>query len=207
MAFSSANNVSMGVMGLRKDPVEGLFVDLVPIEPRHFGKVVALRNIPQNMHFLNQTHELTVEKQMRWYDSYLARDNDIYWAICDKQGEMIGTLRLYAINAQTASCTQGSFIISETRAREAPYAAEAEILSLDVAFDVLSMRHVINEDRNDNKVMNSLTRRIGFALVGNIDIGGVPYNRYMLDKKSYMLNRERILRTLEAWVERRKVEP
>ncbi len=84
--------------------------------------------------------------------------------------------------------------------RTAPYAAEAIILSLDFAFDVLGVQTIVNEDRHDNKNMNSLSRRFGFQFLRETDIRGVTYNYYKLRRDTY--KRGEIQEILDLWLSR-----
>ena len=186
----------------RNKVLKGKFIDLVPLSEKDMENVVELRNKEKNRYFLNQTYTLTVEGQLRWYQTYLERDNDIYWSIYSKAGQFVGTVRIYDIDEEKDLCTQGSFIIDEEFAEEAPYAIEAELLSLDFVFDVLHIGNVINEDRADNKVMNNLTRKLGFVFQDDTVVNGVDYKYYLLNPEGYQRNRQKFLDVVLYWCER-----
>ncbi len=186
----------------RKKRISGICIDLVPFSEADAANVVQVRNREKNRYFLHQTCMIDIENQLNWYASYLKRDNDIYWCIYNKKGQFIGTIRIYDIDREKDLCNQGSFMIGEEFSGEAPYAVEAEILSLDFVFEVLKIQNVINEDRVDNKVMNNLSKKAGFVFKKDITIRGVDYNYYLLNQKAYEKSRERFARVVEHWAKR-----
>lgn len=187
------------VTEFRKKEIEGICINLVPFTQVDAEKVVELRNRKKNRYFLNQVNRLTVEDQLDWYRSYQQRDNDIYWCVYNKVGQFIGTIRIYNINPEEDICEHGSFIIAEEFADEAPYAVETALLSLDFVFDVLKLQNVINVDRIDNKVMNSLTRKLGFTYKSNTKIGEIDYKYYILSCENYKQSREKFAQVVKYW--------
>ncbi len=187
------------ILEYREKKIEGKCIDLVPLTPNDAENIVNIRNEQKNRYFLNQKYELTVEGQKKWYESYLERDNDIYWCIYNKQGEFIGTVRVYDIDKDKDLCDQGSFMIDEEYAEGAPYALEAELLSLDFIFDILGINNVINEDRSDNKIMNNLSKKLGFVFKKNTIINDVEYHYYVLTLEDYKKNREKFARIIDYW--------
>ena len=186
----------------RQKDIHGVCADLVPFTMEYAAEFVRMRNEERNKYFFNQQQDLTVESQERWYEKYLQRNNDIFWAILDKKGKFIGTTRLYDIASDGSILEQGSFMIDERISGTAPYAIEANIMCLDFAFDVLKVNEIINRDRNDNKVMNNLSRKFGFKFVRNVEINGVPYNYSLCDRESYILVRGDIYALVKYWAER-----
>lgn len=186
----------------REKRIEGDFVDLVPFTLVDADNVVAIRNREKNRYFLNQTCIITTASQARWHQSYLERFDDIYWSIYNKQNQFIGTVRIYDINEEKDICNQGSFIIDDDYAEGGLHAVEVEILTLDFVFDVLKIGNVINEDRADNKVMNSLTKKLGFKFVEDVKIGGVDYKYYLLSAEDYKNKREILTKIIAYWKQR-----
>lgn len=189
----------------REKRIEGKCIDLIPFTLEESENVVEIRNRKKNRYFLNQTYELNVESQKRWYETYLTRSNDIYWCIYNKNHKFIGTIRVYNIDEERELCDQGSFMIDEDQAEGAPYALEAEILTLDFIFDILNIGNVINENRADNKIMNNLTRKLGFVFEKKTIINDVEYNYYLLNANDYKNNREKFVRIIDYWAAREVV--
>ena len=192
-------NIGKIISEFRGKNIVGKYIDLVPFTPEDAENVVRIRNEQKNRYYLNQTYELTVEGQKKWYETYLERDNDIYWCIYNKKNEFIGTVRVYDIDVDNNLCDQGSFMIDEEHAEGAPYALEAEILSLDFIFDVLNIYNVINEDRSDNKVMNNLSKKLGFVFKKDTVINDVDYKYYILTPEEYRKNRDKFVQIIECW--------
>lgn len=186
----------------RETRIEGKCIDLIPFRLHDVENVIEIRNQGKNKYYLGQRYELTVEDQAEWYREYLTRHNDIYWCIYNKEKDFIGTIRIYDIDEENDLCNQGSFMIDEEQAEGAPYALEAEILSLDFAFNILKIGNVCNEDRIDNKVMNNLSKRLGFVLQKNTVKNGVTYNFYLLNLQDYKEHREKMQMIIDYWIER-----
>ena len=93
-------------------------------------------------------------------------------------------------------------MLSEEFAAKGPYAVEVELLTLDFIFDVLKIGKVINEDRADNKVMNNLTKKLGFVFVKDTKIGDVDYKYYLLTPDDYKKKREKLAQIIDYWCER-----
>lgn len=182
----------------RNKTIEGKCIDLVPLEESMLENVVRLRNQDKSVYFLNQGELLTLDMQKSWFQKYLERMDDIYWAVYDKEDNFVGTMRLYEITDD--KCVQGSFIIDEKYAKGAPYALEAELLSIKFAFEVLKINKIINEDRADNANMNSLTKRLGFEFIKDTNVRGVDYKYYELYQDNF--KSKKIEAVLDYWVQR-----
>lgn len=192
----SGNNCN--IIKYREKIIEGKCIDLVPVKEELLPRVIELRNQERSRYFLNQSVILTLEMQKKWYDEYLKRDNDIYWCIRSRENIIVGTVRLY--NITESSCDHGSVMIDEKYSMGMPYALEAEILSLEFAFYTLKVKQIFNDDRHDNKMMNSISKKMGFVFQNVIDIGGVPYNHYILEEKN--LKAEKYKAALEQFMDR-----
>ncbi len=190
------------VQEYRHRNIQGACVDLVPFSMKYAADFVRIRNSERSRYFFNQQYKLTVESQQVWYEKYLHRPDDIFWAVLNKQQRFIGTIRLYDIDPEGQILEQGSFMIDEEVAGTAPYAAEANMLSMDFAFDVLEIGEIINRNRHDNKVMNNLSRKFGFRFVRDTEINGIPYKYYLCNREGYMSVRESIYSLITYWSER-----
>lgn len=190
------------VRNYRGKIIKGEFIELHPINEAFFEDIVNLRNLEKNRYYLNQDSVLTVEMQRKWYNLYCQRNNDIYWCICNRQGDFIGTIRIYDINFEDGSCNQGSIMIDPRVASEAPYAVELELITLDFIFNELKMKSVINEDRIDNKIMNSLSKKVGFQFIRTIMIRDIEYNYYLLNVKEYLKKRDKLEYIVTQWTQR-----
>jgi RimJ/RimL family protein N-acetyltransferase len=197
-----ANRIYAVVADYRQKQMKGRIIDLVPFGQEWIKDFVRVRNAERNLYFFNQESLLTEESQMEWYLKYLKRQDDLFWCILDKKGRFLGSVRLYDIDTQNSSLNHGSFMIDAKVADEAPYALEAELMSLDFAFSALHVQQVINENRYDNKVMNNLSASMGFVFVKDTCIGGVPYKYHLLYEDAYKEKRPAIERIVAYWAKR-----
>lgn len=178
--------------------IEGKLIDLSPIMEEDLSDIVRMRNDPKMIYYFNQKTEITLDSQKEWYQKYMKRTDDLYWTIKDKTGKVIGTNRLY--NIMIDKCEQGSLMIDTQHSKTAPYAVEGIMLSVDFAFDILGVCTIVNENRCDNKNMNSLSRRFGYKFLHEIDIRGVVYNYCELQREHY--KRDDIEEIINLWMER-----
>ena len=194
-----AKNIEELVKHYREEPIRGVFLDFIPLKEFDFENVVNLRNKDRNRFSFNQEKKLTVEDQKNWYKNYLERNNDIYWAIHKKDGTFIGATRVYGIDKNEDICEQGSFMIDEDYADEAPYAVESLVMVYDFIFNVLGIGRAINQDREDNKTMNNLSKKIGFEYVKTVMINGAAFNYLVLTKDNYLIKREKFAKIIDYW--------
>ncbi len=166
---------------LRK--IEGKIVDLVPLADGHTPGVVRLRNSPHVRAFFDEKDETTLASQTAFLRQYEAWPDDLYWAICLKDGTLIGTNRLNEIDE--ASGTKGSLALDAAYVRAGPYALEADLLLIAFAFDVLKLQILWTDVRPDNEKMISLNERLGFRWDSPRLIRGRSYGRFKLERAAF----------------------
>lgn len=186
----------------RNKKIEGKLITFVPLNENYFESIVSLRNREKNKYFLNQNSDLTVESQANWYREYLKRNNDIYWCVFNKNGDFIGTNRIYDIANDRSVAEQGSFMVAEEFANQAPLALESYLMSLDFAFDTICAQKIINDNRKDNSVMNNLSKSFGFEYQGPNYLNGIEYNYYYLFKEKYQQKSKKVRELIEYWSQR-----
>lgn len=196
--MTSQTDIERTVSEYRNKKIEGKVIDLVPLGVQDLPDVVKLRNHPKMMHFFHQEYRLTLDMQKAWFEKYLARKNDLYWKICSKDGTFLGAIRVYDITPEIAD--QGSTMLDPDKSMGGPEAAEALLLCLEFLFDTAGVKRVINDNREDNKNMNSLSRRLGFEYLHDIEIRGVKFRHYELVEEK--LNRDSIQKIIDMWASR-----
>ena len=182
----------------RNSDIAGRIVDLSPVTEKDLSEIIRMRIDPKMMYYFNQPQEISLIDQQEWFRKYQQRTDDLYWTIKNKDGLIVGTNRLY--NVTSDKCYQGSLMVDTRYSRTAPFSVEAIMLSLDFAFNVLGVHTVINENRHDNKNMNSLSKRFGFKFIHEVDIRGVVYKHHELYRENY--KREDIESVLNLWLSR-----
>lgn len=190
------------ILELRKKDIIGKCVILRPATSRYAKDIMNIRNKPKNMYMFNQDYLITVESQTKWFNEYEKTTDDIYWCVLDKNEQFIGTIRLYGIDENGEYCEEGSYVIDEEVANEAPYAVEAKMLALDVAFDTLQIKKMINDNRKDNNIMNNIDNQLGFDKGYVIKIRGVDYLHRILLADNYCNNRDKFSKLVDYWSER-----
>ncbi len=192
-------NITQSIMEFREKTIKGKCIDLVPVKEDHLARIVELRNQEKSRYFLNQPQLLTFETQKEWYEKYAERNNDIYWCIQNKNGIIVGTIRIYDITED--SCNHGSFIIDESYAMGNPYALEAQIITLEFAFQELHVHKIINDNRIDNEKVSAISCKMGFHYEKEIEIHNVKYLRYVLEEKDINTNKYKLV--LDKFMKRR----
>lgn len=187
---------------LRTHDVVGKFVILRPASIVYAEQIMELRNRPTNRYWFHQAYEITLEGQRKWFASYEMTENDIYWVVLDKEEKFIGTIRLYDIDLDGRVCTEGSYVIDENVAGDGPYAVEAKMLALDVAFSELQIESMINDNRADNKVINNIDNQLGYDHGTIIQVRGVDFQHRILYVKDYLSHREVLPGLIDYWSER-----
>lgn len=186
------------VLQYKQKKIEGVFCDLIPVMEIDLSEIVTLRNQERNKYYLHQESDITLEQQKVWYQDYSGRKDDIYWGIHNKKGELVGTIRLYDI--REGYCEEGSCIVDERYAKEAPYAIEAKYLTIKFAFDILHLKQMINENKKDNKVMNSFSKQLGFEKIKTVMIRGAEFNYFILTPERFQ--EKKIRQILDYWENR-----
>lgn len=65
--------------------IEGKFIRLEEVQPKHFPYIIEWRNNPENNKYLNQPFKLTMELQTKWYEEkYLKDDTQGLFVAIDK---------------------------------------------------------------------------------------------------------------------------
>jgi RimJ/RimL family protein N-acetyltransferase len=198
--LTEVETVAAQVHALRQQVRAGHVVDLVPYAAEHHDTVMAFRNTARASYYLHQPAPLVREGQERWFAHYLTKSDDLQWVIARKDGSIVGATALYDIAADRSRGEKGRLVVDDARAKEGPYILEAELLLLDVAFDVLRLATVTTCVRDDNTVMQSINARFGFARSGKHDIRGVPYFDYTLPADRYTA--EPMRSVAAAWARR-----
>ena len=169
----------------RREAVRGVVMTLVPYGAQHIDDICRLRNTERARYYLNQEAPLTPEKQRNWTAGYEARWGDLYWMIQAPDGRIVGATALYDIDEAGASAEIGRLVVDEKVAFEAPYALEADLLVLRLAFADLGVARVTTIVRHENEKMNSMNARFGFLPCGTRDVRGTLYGEYDLDAERF----------------------
>lgn len=164
-------------------PIVGELIDLIPLAQVHTADVVRLRNSPHVRAFFDEKSDTTADSQQAFLESYLPKQNDLYWVITLKGGKVIGTNRLYEIDETTGF--KGSQTLDADYLCAGPYALEADLLVIDFAFRVLGLSTVRALIRDDNTKVVSFNLKLGFTPEKQVDLRGRLYTQYKLDRAAF----------------------
>jgi RimJ/RimL family protein N-acetyltransferase len=173
------------IADFRQRKLRGAVMDMVPMQPDDTREVLRLRNAERAIWALAQGVPLTEEMHRRWYREYLARNDDIAWMMRRPDGVAVGTMALYSIDPDGRQAEQGRLVIDEASAMSAPYAIQAELLLLDLAFRGLDMLRIITTIRPENGKVISMYRRMGFRFVRDVELRATAYYEYALDRAEF----------------------
>lgn len=184
----------------RQKILHGFFIDLVPVSGEYAKDIVMLRNTNRVRYNMNQQSELTVEDQLAWISTYFSRDNDLYWCILDKNGEFLGTYRMYDIDFENKVAEVGSTIIVESRAKERPYMIESALLTYQVMFGGIGIEKIVAHTRSDNVKVRSINKHLGAVETGMTRIQGVDFINTEVDRLHFA--GEKLNNILMHWINR-----
>jgi RimJ/RimL family protein N-acetyltransferase len=149
----------------RKVPtLEGSRIALRLLEQADLPLTLSWRNQDQiRKWFLNPT-VITMDGHSTWFERYQELDNDFIFIILAKELENlpVGQISLYRINWDTKTAEFGRLMIGASRARGKGLAKEATHLLLNYGFNVMGLKEIILEVKQDNEAAIAIYRTTGF---------------------------------------------
>ena len=181
---------------LNNQKIEGKIINLVPCQEKHLEFITNLRNKPNIKYFLSQKFDITVDMQIKWYQGYSKRINDLYYIIQDKNGKYLGTSSLYNIDFELNTAEKGRKIVDEKYVLGKPIALESDILILDLAFKKLELSSLFSIVKKDNIKVISMNERYGFYQTGEKIIRNESYLIFQLNRNDAY---KKYLKIIEHW--------
>lgn len=134
-------------------------IQLRPLEEADLELLRLLRN--KNRHFFINKNEITADQQSTWFKQYLAKNDDIMFAIrCPTMG-FAGAIALYDIDFKKSSAVFGRIVVSENAPRfTGTYAIEALLL---FARNILKIKTITCSVLKDNQRAIAIYERVGFC--------------------------------------------
>lgn len=172
---------------IKQDILQGINVNLREVELDDAAFILTLRTDEKKSRFIHQT-ENNLEKQIEYLKRYKQLDSEYYFIVERKDGQPLGTERLYDIHETV--CTPGSWLMSD----EATPAEvlESDILLKEFAFEYLGMQKLSFDVRKRNKSVVKHHKNWGSKIVGESEIDYF----FMLDKDIYEKNKAQFLKLL-----------
>lgn len=131
---------------IKQDVLQGTYVNLREVELTDAAFILTLRTDERKSRFIHKT-ENNLEKQIEYLERYKQLDNEYYFIVERKDGQLIGTERLYDIREN--SCILGSWLMVD--GASAAEVLEGDILLKNFAFLYLGMREIRFDVRKGNK--------------------------------------------------------
>ena len=167
---------------LKNQKIIGKIIDLEPCQEKHLDFIVNLRNKSNVKYFLSQKSSITFGMQLRWYQDYSKRINDLYYIIQDKKGKCLGTISLYNIDFELNTAEKGRKIVDEKYTLTKPIALESDILIFELAFEKLELSSLFSIVKKDNIKVINLNKRYGFYQTGENIIRNDSYLIFQLNR-------------------------
>lgn len=168
--------------------LKGEKVELRPLRMDDWHKTIKWRNdISVKKLAMMHPFPITEMNEQEWYEELLKSKSDktIYFAIDNKNKEIIGFIFLDKINRTNRNCYLG-IVIGDDTTRGKGYGRESINLLFNYAVDVLNLRKVIVEVVSVNKLALKLYKSIGFEEEGclkqNYFFNGKYHNVLLLSK-------------------------
>ena len=167
--------------------VEGVVLDLRPVQPEDAAYIHGLRVNPAYNRHLSQVTG-SVEDQRVWIERYKAREaarEEIYYLIIRKDGTPCGTVRLYDVADDRF--TWGSWILDHNKPPKA--ALESAVLSFGAGFEGLGAELAQIDVRRANSHAEAFYRRLGMTETHRTDqdiFFTYPRGQFEADRDRYL---------------------
>ncbi len=124
------------------------------------------RNDKNNARFLRQIPFITHEAQKQWYEKYLNNNDEICFAIEEREelNRLVGSLSLYNFKGDTAEF--GKILIGDKEAHGRKIGYNATVAALKIAFDDLNLKRVVLEVYENNLAAKRIYEKTGFIFKG-----------------------------------------
>lgn len=145
-------------------PVENDVVALRLLEESDLSLTLSWRNQENIRRWFLTSDFIPFEKHLAWFKQYQRLDTDFVFIILSKELNFkpVGQISLYAIDWQALVGEYGRLMIGETKARGKGLARSASLLLLHIGFDILGLKEIVLEVKDDNLPAISVYRSIGF---------------------------------------------
>ena len=131
--------------------IEGKYVIVEEVQPKHFEKIIEWRNNPEFNKFLNQPYKLTMELQQKWYEKYLEDlTQGLFVAVDKKTGKPFATIGYTDFDIEEKILISGRLLVGEMEYRGSREWKEATELVFNYFYQELKVEilyaHVVKEN-------------------------------------------------------------
>lgn len=171
--------------------IEGKYVNLrsVNIEDAEF--TLSLRQDPELTKYLPKL-DITIEQQINWIKKQREKEGDYYFVILNKENLPLGVIGLYDIQGSQGEA--GRIAIKNGNSFQS---LEAQLLSLDFAYDELNLKKTVNFVYSENVHAIRLSQLFGSVEVGRYaDESGMERVDGVLTVENYRIARQKLAKML-----------
>jgi len=145
-------------------PIENETVMLRLLEEADLPRTLSWRNKENIRRWFLTTDVIPFEKHLAWFNRYQSLDTDFVFVILARELNFkpVGQISLYAIDWQAQVGEYGRLMIGEADARGKGLARSASLLLLQIGFEILGLKEIVLEVKQDNLSAVSVYRSIGF---------------------------------------------
>lgn len=148
-----------------REIISGRYSQLQPLESAHAGWLWdALENQPDLFSYLSYGPFESGGAFLRWLETQLAREDAIFFAICDSEGKAIGLCAYLRLDPDNGSIEIGNILFSPLLQRTRA-ATEAMFLLMRTVFDN-GFRRYEWKCNSLNKPSKAAAKRLGFRFEG-----------------------------------------
>ena len=164
-------------------------VALKPISENELEYLRTWRNDPANTRYLRQIPYITPEMQKKWFDSYLANEDEMTFAICETKqlGRVVGSLSLYEFCDGEAEF--GKILIGDGEAHGKSIGLNATVALLKIAFTSLKLNKVRLHVFKDNVPAVKVYAKAGFVTVDEHETNGMKELTMEITAADFLLRR------------------
>lgn len=167
------NRVAELVREYKGKCIEGDEYNLVPVDEMTLPHIVMIRNQEENRKNLSSS-KINLDDQKKWYAAYESRDNDLYWLVTNKEGQIQATIRLNDITETDAEI--GSLVLNQNSKEKIKCFERSVRMAAEVAFYGLKLKRIWATVPVNNIFIHKLDYRIGFELKGQKEIRDSIYD-------------------------------
>lgn len=189
---------------MRNLVIEGKYVRLEEVAPKHFKYIIEWRNNPELNKFLNQPFELTMELQQKWYEKYLGDPSQGLLVLVDKEKNVpFGTMGWTDYLPEEKICISGRLLVGNEQYRGGKEFTEAIIVFNDYLYEQLNIKNMYGFVADENRKIISWNKKLGFKKNNNAlrfpneqCVNGILQSEYIRSREEYKKIREKIINLL-----------
>lgn len=177
------------VVNKRNIRLDGNFVLVEEVQPKHFEKIIEWRNNPEFNKFLNQPYKLTLELQQKWYEKYLTDFTQGLFVAVDKEtGKPFATMGYTDYNAEEKVLISGRLLVGEIEYRGSKEWQEVAEIVFNYYYRSLGVNIVYAHIVKENIASIKWHKKRGFYI--NVDYIKFPNELVVNGMEQFELIRE-----------------